>query len=142
MRYLVVANQTLLSDQLMQELLLRSEVERSDFYFIVPDTAKTDYSQEWDASGRGNSNVRSSGARQRLNRIMSELRIAGAAAQGSVERADPVEAIELRVRREDYDEIIVSTLPKTLSRWLKMDLPSRVARSVSVPVTTITAKDV
>ena len=139
--YLVVANQTLLSEQLMQELLLRAETEDSSFYFIVPDTAKHDYSQEWAVSGRGNGSSGSPGARQRLSRALTEIRAAGAAAQGSVERADPVDAIELRVRREDYDEIIVSTLPKTLSRWLKMDLPSKVERAVTVPVTTIIAKD-
>lgn len=131
--YLVVANQTLLSDQLMQELLLRAESEESAFYFIVPDTAKKDYSSDWNSDH--------SSAKTRLNRALSEIRLAGATAMGSVEAADPIEAIELRVRRETFDEVIVSTLPQTLSRWLKMDLPSKVARAVSIPVTTIIAKD-
>lgn len=131
-RYLVVANQTLLSDQLMQELLLRAEADDATFYVIVPDTARRDYA---------NPEEMHSSARQRLNRALSEIRMAGASALGSVEAADPIEAIELRVRREDYDEVIVSTLPKTLSRWLKVDLPSKIARTVSIPVTTIIAKD-
>ncbi|MDJ0925957.1 MAG: hypothetical protein QNJ77_15505 [Acidimicrobiia bacterium] len=132
-RYLVVANQTLLSDQLMQELLLRAEADESSFYVIVPDTARRDYSDTWDAH--------QSSARQRLNRALSEIRLAGASALGSVEQPDPIEAVSTRLRREEYDEVIVSTLPKTLSRWLKMDLPSKIERAVSMPVTTIIAKE-
>ena len=132
-RYLVIANQTLLSDQLMQELLLRAEADAATFYVIVPDTARRDYANPDDANH--------SSARTRLNRALSEIRLAGASATGSVEAPDPIEAVELRVRREEYDEIIVSTLPKTLSRWLKMDLPSKIARAVTTPVTTIIAKD-
>ena len=71
----------------------------------------------------------------------ADLRASGATALGSIERADPVEAVELRVRREEYDEVIVSTLPRTVSRWLKMDLPSKVERAIGTAVTTIIAKD-
>lgn len=140
-RYLVVANQTLLSDQLMQELLLRAETEQSAFHFVVPDTAKKDYSQQWAQGGGGTSLQGSAGAQQRLQRALLKVRDAGGTTTGSVVLADPVEAIELRVGREEYDEVIVSTLPKTLSRWLKMDLPSKVERAVDMPVTTIIAKD-
>lgn len=137
-RYLVVSNQTLLTEQLQQELLLRAEAQDSVFYFIVPDTAKSDYSPEWDQKSRRDS----SGARQRMRQTISALRAAGASATGSLEAADPLEAIRLRVEREGYDEILVSTLPKRLSRWLKLDLPSRIGRAVDLPVTTIIAKDV
>ena len=30
--------------------------------------------------------------------------------------------------------IIVSTLPRTVSKWLKLDVPSRIARQTTVPV--------
>jgi hypothetical protein len=38
-----------------------------------------------------------------------------------------------------FDEIIISTLPATLSRWLKLDAPSRIARMTQVPVTHVEA---
>ena len=40
--------------------------------------------------------------------------------------------------REEVDEIIVSTLPRRLSRWMAMDLPHRVRRATKLPVTHIT----
>jgi hypothetical protein len=34
--------------------------------------------------------------------------------------------------------VIVSTLPRGISRWLGEDVPSRLADAVSVPVTVVT----
>jgi len=36
-----------------------------------------------------------------------------------------------------FDEIIVATLPRHLSRWLRADLPHRAERRFGLPVTTI-----
>jgi uncharacterized membrane-anchored protein len=64
---------------------------------------------------------------------------AGAPADGSVSsRHDPMDAIEETLREGNFDEIIVSTLPHGVSRWLHADLPSRVAH-LGLPVTTIVA---
>ena len=41
---------------------------------------------------------------------------------------DPYLAIEDELLHEEYEAIVVSTLPPGLSRWLRMDLPSRVVR--------------
>ncbi len=139
-RYLVVANQTLASHQLRQELLLRAESEESTFYFLVPETAANDYAQDWKGQGGAVSEAGSPGARQRLEQAIGAVRSAGAHATGSIESPDPMKSIHQRLRREEYDEVIVSTLPKTISRWLKRDLPSRVERAVGKPVTTIIAK--
>ena len=35
------------------------------------------------------------------------------------------------------DEIILSTLPPGISRWLKKDLPHRVEQRFALPVTTV-----
>jgi hypothetical protein len=44
-----------------------------------------------------------------------------------------------QLRLDRFDEIIISTLPPGVSRWLGMDLPSRAERKFKLPVTTVTA---
>ena len=56
---------------------------------------------------------------------------------GSVStRHDPMDAIEEALRDDEFDEIILSTLPRSVSRWLHIDLPRRVAH-LGLPVTTV-----
>src|SRR5439155_19324778 len=53
---------------------------------------------------------------------------AGHEAEGSVSiRHDPMDAIEETLQSGSFDEIILSTLPRSVSRWLHVDLPTRVA---------------
>ena len=52
---------------------------------------------------------------------------------------DPMAAIQDALNLEGFDEIILSTLPRGVSRWLHIDLPARVKR-LGVPVTVVTAK--
>ena len=66
---------------------------------------------------------------------------AGAPVEGVVGAPEPLTAIEDAVNIQGYDEIILSTLPKRVSRWLGVDLPSKVA-GLGLPVTTVTAKEV
>ena len=42
--------------------------------------------------------------------------------------------------REEADEVIVSTLPRRLSRWMAMDLPHRIRRATSSPSPTSPAR--
>jgi len=66
---------------------------------------------------------------------------AGGRAEGTVSpRHDPMDAIEETLHDEDFDEIILSTLPRAVSRWLHMDLPHRVAH-LGLPVTTVIAQE-
>jgi fructoselysine-6-phosphate deglycase len=51
---------------------------------------------------------------------------------------DPSRPLAERVER--FDEIILATLPPGVSRWLGMDLPHRVQRSVDLPVTHVVSE--
>ena len=65
---------------------------------------------------------------------------AGGPVEGMVGDASPLDAIHDAVNVHGFDEIIISTLPTRVSKWLKLDLPSKLA-GLGLPVTTITAKE-
>jgi hypothetical protein len=68
--------------------------------------------------------------------LLSEA--AGSAVAGTVGSHDPVAAVEDALNLHGFDEVIVSTLPARASRWLHIDLPSKVA-GMGVPVTRVSA---
>jgi hypothetical protein len=65
---------------------------------------------------------------------------AGGRVEGLVGDPEPLNAIADAVNLRGFDEIIISTLPKRVSRWLRLDLPSKVG-GLGLPVTTVTAKE-
>jgi hypothetical protein len=77
-------------------------------------------------------------AREVLDRALPALsEAAGAPVEGSVGDANPLSAVMDAVNAGDFDEIIISTLPTSVSRWLRLDLPHKVA-GLGLPVTTVT----
>jgi hypothetical protein len=64
---------------------------------------------------------------------------AGGKVEGMIGDPDPMNAIQDAVNLHGFDEIIISTLPVRVSRWLKLDLPSKAA-GLGLPVTTVTAE--
>jgi GABA permease len=81
-------------------------------------------------------------AQTKLEAALKQLTSAGAKAGGEVCDPDPLRAVEQAVKSREFDEIIVSTLPARLSRWLHQDLPARLQRKFHLPVTHVAAKDV
>ena len=79
-------------------------------------------------------------AQARLHQALAQLRAEGVEARGDIGDADPLTAINDVLAEEQFDEIIISTLPIGISRWLGMDLPHRAERRFKLPVTTVTAK--
>jgi hypothetical protein len=126
-RYLVVANQTLAGGHLaskVRELLRRGPCR---FHILVPATPPSDH--VW-TEGEAREI-----ARRRLERAIERFRELGAEVDGEVGDEHPVQAIrDVLDRGEEVDEIILSTLPPGLSRWLKLDLPHRV-EALGLPVT-------
>jgi hypothetical protein len=152
-RYLVVANQSLRRAELRDELRNRIEAGPSSFYLLVPDTRAADYpdvsaaaaevlqpSMTWwmtEYRGPATDEEASAQARQRLGQMLADLGAPGVAAEGDLGSAHPLEAMEKVFADHQFDEIIVATLPRYLSRWLRADLPHRAERRFGLPVTTI-----
>jgi hypothetical protein len=78
-------------------------------------------------------------ADQRLTAGLQWLRGLGASATGEVGTTDAVASVAEIVARGGIDEVLVSTLPSRWSRWLKQDLPCKLAKAVDVPVCVVTA---
>jgi hypothetical protein len=141
-RYLIVANQTLGGQELMDAIHERMAAGPCQFYVLVPATDPNEfygavldaYSGEVDDRGETLAH-----AHQRLERQLAMLRDAGAQADGEVGSPDPLKAIGAVVHKERFDEIILSTLPAGISRWLHMDLHHRVANHFDLPVTHVEA---
>jgi hypothetical protein len=64
---------------------------------------------------------------------------AGSRVEGKIGDHNPYDAIHDAMNIDGYDEIIVSTLPAPVSRWLRNDLPSKL-KPLGVPITTVTAR--
>ena len=68
--------------------------------------------------------------------FLEELREEGLdVADAKVGDADPLAAIQDECNFNEYDEVIVSTLPLTISKWLHMDLPSKARAATGLAVT-------
>jgi len=81
-------------------------------------------------------------AKARLAAAIPFLReAAGREVTGEIGSADPLAAIQDVLGRERFDELLISTQPRRMSRWLKLDLPSK-ARILGLPVTHIEAAEV
>lgn len=150
-RYLVVANQTLAGPELSEEIRKRLD-EPCYFYVLVPNTRAMDYYSLAAAGGHvpmpalimecGPSADReaTAQARRRLDHLLGRLEEMGAKAEGELGHANPLKAIANALESHEFDEVILSTLPQPISRWLRMDLPHQVQRHCGVPVVTITPR--
>ncbi|GAA1327478.1 hypothetical protein [Pseudonocardia xinjiangensis] len=151
-RYLVVANQTLGSAELADLVRERVAAGPAEFWLVVPATRVKDLSASAMAvpmpvmGGVPAIPAPPEEARRlaqvKLDAALKELAAAGATAGGEVCDPDPVRAVEAAVSGREFDEIIVSTLPARMSRWLHQDLPGRLARKFGLPVTHVATRDV
>lgn len=138
-RYLVVANQTLGGEQLTAKLAECIDAGPSRFYLVVPSpTPKAPTAGSpagWRACCPAPTGSPGPWPERAWSHELNRLREAGAEADGEVVEPMPLDAIPKIASREEADEVIVSTLPRRLSRWIAMDLPRRIRRATSLPVT-------
>lgn len=133
--YLVVANQTLGGAELLAELRRRVADGPCRFHIVVPANVNPD---AWTHTVDQARAV----ARERLQDAIGRFGALGAEVDGQVGDERPLDAMRDALRRWPCDEVILSTLPAGASRWLKMDLVSRAARTLPVPVTHVEASRV
>jgi hypothetical protein len=130
--YLIVANQTLGSRELADATRERISRGPAAFHVVVPATP-VGHGLTWDETEAR------AAAQERLDAILGRLQGLGAGATGEIGARDPVAATLDTLRdRPGIEEVILSTLPAGISRWLGQDVPSRLRSAASVPVTVVT----
>jgi hypothetical protein len=122
-RILIVANRTAATPLLVEAVRQRAAEGPCTFALLIPDEP------------------RKGGADWTLETAAPLLeRAAGGRVEGIVGQQDPFEAVSSALQEPGFDEVIVSTLPKRVSEWLRRDLPHRIEK-LGVPVTTITQQE-
>jgi hypothetical protein len=129
-RILVVANQTAGGPELKREIRRRMSEGPCIFTLVVPATPPSQHATWEEGEARDI-------ARRRMESAVTEMRRMGAEITGVVGDASPVLAINDALIEQPCDEIVLSTLPSGVSRWLKWDLPHRVEQRFELPVTTV-----
>jgi hypothetical protein len=126
-RYLVVSNQTLGGAALAAKVRAVLDEGPAEFHIVVPATAPSHFA--W-TEGQARAI-----AQERLDGALGWFASIGATATGEVADEHPLYAIRDALREHDIDEIIISTLPPGMSKWLRQDLPRKVQREFEIPVT-------
>jgi hypothetical protein len=130
---LVVAHKTAATPALLEAVRERAERGPARFALLVPDSPQVNWHLVHRARFRKVTPVEEA--------VLLALPLLEEAVGDSVEcsvscRQDPMDAIEEALMASHFDEIILSTLPRSLSRWLHIDLPRRVTH-LGLPVTTV-----
>jgi hypothetical protein len=120
LRTLIVANLTASTPTLLQEVERRAGDRPTTFVLLIPNV-ESKKSADWTLET----------ARKLLEKAV------GSPVEGLVGGADAFESVRQALADGSYDDVIISTLPKRRSEWLRKDLPTRV-EELGVPVTVIT----
>jgi len=134
-RVLVVAHKTAATQPLLEAVRERAARGPSAFTLLVPNSAHGLH-KVVDAEDQG-----AGEAQGVLEQALPKLgEAAGAPVDGIVGDPDPMAAVQDAINLRGFDEIIISTLSPRVSRWLKLDLPSKLS-GLGLPVNTVTPAD-
>ena len=125
---LVLANETVGSEQLLEAIRQRAAQGSASFLIVAPQSDPTEAPHPE--------------AERRLRGALSELRGEGIDAHGQIAHPDPYTAAMETIHDERVDEVIVSTFPGERSGWLRRDLVGRLRSDSGIPVQHVVAADV
>ena len=121
-KVLVVANRTAMSVGLEAALRARLESGPARFTLLVPLGRKPD-------------------AERKASYMATHLRSVGLDVDCRVGDVDPMKAVLEVWSPAEFDEVIVSTLPASTSRWMQTGLPRRIERHTGALVRHVEARE-
>ncbi len=134
-RVLVVAHKTAATPALLEAVRERAARGNAKFTLLIPNPAHGLHrvvDPEDQDTGE---------AEQVLELALPLLEdAAGGPVESLIGDAEPLNAVQDAVNLHGFDEIIISTLPAKVSRWLKLDLPHKL-EGLGLPITTVTARE-
>lgn len=132
-KVLVVANRTVDSSELIAALRQRAANSPASFTLLVPAVPRgLAWAADMKAGGPEAKPRAEEGARRlRMSGLEVETAIVG--------DPDPFAAVGDALGTAEFDELVVSTLPRGISRWLRLSLPHRLRRMTDLPVLHVTA---
>jgi hypothetical protein len=130
-RILVVANKTAESPDLLEAL--KAKGTEHQYTLVVPAGGGVlERAADPDAAREH--------TEPHLTAALEKFRAAGFNIEGTVGDSDPVAAVQDAANFNEFDEIVISTMPLHVSKWVKLDLPSKAQRATGLPVTHVETK--
>jgi GABA permease len=130
-RILVVANKTAESPELLEAM--RAKGTEHEYVLVVPASGgMLEKAADPDAARET--------TEPHLHAALEKMRGEGFNVDGSIGDSDPVAAVQDAANFSEFDEVIISTLPIRVSKWVKLDLPSKAQRATGLPVTHVETK--
>jgi hypothetical protein len=132
-RVLVVANRTAESTELRDALRARAVDRDPEFTLLVP---ATPHGISWAADMHAGGDE----AEGHREAFLESLRKEGLnVVDAKIGDPDPLAAVQDECNLNEYDELVISTLPTHISKWLKLDLPHKAEHATGLPVTHVVA---
>jgi hypothetical protein len=133
-RILVVANKTAATPSLLDAVRERAARGPCRFTLLVPNTT---HGLHKVVDPEDQSQSEAEAVIELAVPLLEEA--AGGEVDAMIGVPEPLAAIQDAVNLHGFDELIISTLPTRVSKWLKLDLPHKAA-GLGLPVTTVTAR--
>ncbi len=140
-RVLVLANQTLDSDELLDELR-RIGADKESKYMVVVPANPVDTGAAASHGPRDVTEATQEAAQSRLDSTLTALRTENLDAEGELGDYRPLRALANAVETFSPDQIVISTLPPESSVWHRFDVVDRARAQFKVPVKHVVAKSV